>query len=319
MTHRSSVTGLLLLLAAFACGGDGGTTPNTTATQIAIQAGNNQVAPAGTALAPLQVLVRDASSAPVQGVTVNWAVGTGGGTVSATTSTSDVNGIASITRTLGPNAGTQTTTATRGGLSGSPVTFNATATIQGATQITLASGNNQTALVSATLSTPYAVLVRNHNNAPVQGVTVNWSTPAGCPAISPVSSQTDAAGIATADRTLCGTSGPQTAQAAVTGLIGSPVTFTATAALTAATITVTNNNFTPSSVTVRTGSTVTWTWNSSNVAHNVNFGGAGGAPTNIPNTTSGSVDRTFDQAGVFNYQCTLHAGMTGSVTVVNVP
>lgn len=320
MRHRSSVNGFVLLLAAAACGGDGGGPgPNTGATQMALQAGNNQVAEAGTDLAPLAVLVRDGANAPVPGVTVNWAVGTGGGAVSASTSVSDASGIASIVRTLGPNAGAQTTTATRSGLSGSPVTFTATATIQGATQIALSSGNNQTGLVSATLATPYAVLVRNHNNAPVQGVTVNWSTPGGCPSISPVSSQTNAAGIATADRTLCGTSGTQTAQATVAGLIGSPVTFTATAALTAASITVTNNNFGPGSETIRTGSVVTWTWNSSNVAHNVTFGATAGAPANIPNTNSGSVDRTFNSAGVFNYQCTLHAGMTGSITVVNVP
>lgn len=318
MVHYRSPVLLSLLLGAACGGGDGGTTPNTSATQIAIQSGNNQVAAAGTALAPLQVIARDADDAPVEGVTVNWAAG-GGGSVSAATSVTGADGIASIVRTLGPNAGAQTTTATRSGLAGSPLTFSAVATIQGATQIALSSGNNQTGLVSGTLGAPYAVLVRNHNDTPVQGVTVNWSTPAGCPSISPASSQTDAAGIARADRTLCGTSGPQTAQAAVAGLIGSPVTFTATAALTVATITVTNNNFSPGSVTIRTGSVVTWTWNSGNIAHNVNFGGAAGAPTNIPNTSSGSVDRTFDQAGVFSYRCTLHAGMTGAITVVDVP
>src|SRR5512134_2129555 len=227
MAERSFSTGLVLLLAVVACGGDGGTTPSTTATQIAIQAGDNQVAPAGTALAPLQVLVRDASSAPVQGVTVNWAVG-GGGAVSATTTVSGVDGIASITRTLGPNAGVQTTTATRAGLAGSPITFNAIATIQGATQITLAvpSGNNQTDTVLAPLGTPYAILVRDHNNTPIAGVTVTWTAPAGT---ITATGPTNASGIATATRTLGATAGAQTAQAAVAGLIGSPVTFTGTA------------------------------------------------------------------------------------------
>ena len=65
MTLHSSSTGALLLLAAVACGSDSGATPTTTATQIAIQSGNNQIAAAGTALAPLQVLVRDAADAPV--------------------------------------------------------------------------------------------------------------------------------------------------------------------------------------------------------------------------------------------------------------
>ena len=230
MTQTSSSMGVLLLLAAVACGSDGGTTSNnTTATQIAIQSGNNQVAAAGTALAPLQVLLLDAADAPVEGVTVNWAVGSGGGSVSAATSISGVNGIASITRTLGPNAGTQTTTATRAGLAGSPITFSAIAQVQGATQIALAtvSGNNQTDTVLAPLPTPYAVLVRDQNNDPVANVTVTWTAPAGT--ILPATSQTNASGIATATRTLGGTAGAQTAQAAVTGLSGSPVAFTATA------------------------------------------------------------------------------------------
>jgi plastocyanin len=220
--------GALLLLAAVACGSDGGTTPTTTATQIAILSGNNQIAAAGTALAPLQVLVRDAADAPVQGVTVNWSVPPGTGSVSAATSTSGVDGIASITRTLGPNAGTQTTTATRSGLAGSPITFSAIATVQGATQIALAtvSGNNQTDTVLATLATPYAVLVRDHTNAPVAGVTVTWSALTGTITGTSV---TDASGIATATRTLGATAGAQTAQATVTGLSGSPVGFTATA------------------------------------------------------------------------------------------
>lgn len=230
MTLHSSSTSVLLLLVAAACGSDGGTTPTTTATQIAVASGNNQVAAASTALAPLQVLLRDAADAPVQGVTVNWAAASGGGSVSAATSVSGVDGIASITRTLGPNAGTQTTTATRSGLAGSPITFSATATVQGATQIAFStappSGNNQTDTVLATLATPYAVLVRDHTNAPVAGVTVTWSALAGTITGTGV---TNASGIATATRTLGGTAGAQTAQATVAGLSGSPVGFTATA------------------------------------------------------------------------------------------
>lgn len=417
MTLHSSSTGALLLLAAVACGSDSGSTSTTTATQISIQSGNNQVAAAGTALTPLQVLLRDASDAPVEGVTVNWALGTGGGSVSSATSTSGVDGIASITRTLGPNAGTQTTTATRSGLTGSPITFSATATIQGATQIALAapSGNSQTDTVLATLATPYAVLVRDHTNAPKAGVTVTWSALAGGITATSV---TDAAGVATASRTLGVTAGAQTAQAAVVGLAGSPVVFTATAnagnpavllktsgdggtgnvnsmvtytatvqdghgnprsgqsvdwavgsgggsitppsnttaangqasatrtlsgtagshtataiapnnlptpdtvtftttatVLPPATVSVGNNFFNPTAVTIGVGGSVTWNWpgSGSNI-HNVTFQTAG-APANIPNATTGSFARTFNTLGTFQYECTNHVGMTGSVTV----
>jgi plastocyanin len=229
-SRLASQSGAALIagLAACSSGGDGGTNPNPVATQITAQSGNNQVAPAGTSIAPLEVLVRDASNNPVAGVAVTWAVGAGGGSVSAPTSTTGANGIASITRTLGSNAGTQTTTATRSGLTGSPVTFTATATIQGATQIADAGGiGPQTDSVLATLSTPYAVIVRDHTNAPVANVTVTWTAAAGT--MSPPTSTTNASGIAMATHTLGGTAGTQTAQAAVTGLIGSPVGFSATA------------------------------------------------------------------------------------------
>ncbi len=411
----SAALAIALALPACSSGGGGGTGPNNSATQMAAQSGNNQVAPAGAALAPLEVVVRDANNAPVAGVPVTWAVGSGGGAVSATSTTTGANGIASVVRTLGPGAGTQTTTATRTGLTGSPVTFSATATIQGATQMALSGGSGQTDSVLSTLATPYAVVVRDHTGAAVAGVTVTWSATGG--SIAPSTSTTNASGIATATRTLGGTAGAQTASAAVAGLIGSPVGFTATAtagnpvlllktsgdagigavnsavnytvtvqdahgnprqgvtvnwevlsgggsvspastatgtngqagatrtlsgtaglhetyaiaatvpapdtvtfattattAPTTANVSVGNNFFNPTSVSVAAGGTVTWNWNSSGVVHNVTFLTAG-APANIGNRNSGSDSRVFSSAGTFNYECTIHSGMTGSVMV----
>lgn len=73
------------------------------------------------------------------------------------------------------------------------------------------------------------------------------------------------------------------------------------------------NLFTPTSVTIARNGTVTWT-NSTGVTHNVTFTTAG-APANIPNHTSGSNSRTFASVGTFGFQCSNHAGMSGSVTV----
>ena len=54
-------------------------------TQMALFSGDAQTGTAGQALAqPLVVLVRDAASAPVAGVTVTWQVTAGGGTLSGT-------------------------------------------------------------------------------------------------------------------------------------------------------------------------------------------------------------------------------------------
>lgn len=81
-----------------------------------------------------------------------------------------------------------------------------------------------------------------------------------------------------------------------------------------ATVTMGAQTFTPTQVNLATGGTVTWN-NGSGVLHNVTFAAATGAPANIPNHSSGSNQRTFAVAGTFGYSCTLHAGMTGQITV----
>jgi plastocyanin len=73
--------------------------------------------------------------------------------------------------------------------------------------------------------------------------------------------------------------------------------------------------FSPNAITIAKNTTVTWEWQGTTPAHNVTFDNTPGRPTNIANRTSGSESRTFDTAGIFDYQCTNHAGMTGRVTV----
>jgi plastocyanin len=79
-----------------------------------------------------------------------------------------------------------------------------------------------------------------------------------------------------------------------------------------ATVSVINNQFNPSSVSIPVNGTVTWQWNSGGVAHNVTF-----QDGNSGDRTSGSYARPFSAAGNYSYVCTIHAaqGMTGTVTV----
>ena len=90
----------------------------------------------------------------------------------------------------------------------------------------------------------------------------------------------------------------------VTGTLGATATVAAGSA---------SNTFQPQVVGVARGGSVTWSFAA--LEHNVNFSGGGGAPANIPNTTNASVSRTFGTAGNFPYDCSLHAGMTGTVIV----
>lgn len=71
--------------------------------------------------------------------------------------------------------------------------------------------------------------------------------------------------------------------------------------------------FTPSTVAIALGGSVTWTFGAT--IHNVTFGGTAGAPSNIGNSSGTQASRTFTQAGNFSYSCTLHAGMNGQVIV----
>lgn len=79
---------------------------------------------------------------------------------------------------------------------------------------------------------------------------------------------------------------------------------------------------TPPSRTVTSGTTVNWL-NDSGVIHNVTFANpavAGAvvgtsASGDIPNHSSGTNSRVFTAVGTHGFQCTIHAGMTGSVVV----
>jgi hypothetical protein len=97
------------------------------AATLTLLSGNSQFGNgARTLSAPFVVVVSDANGIPVSGATVTFAVTAGGGSLSATTVTTNAQGQASTTLKLGPNAGANTVTATSGSLSGSPVTFTAT-------------------------------------------------------------------------------------------------------------------------------------------------------------------------------------------------
>ena len=78
-------------------------------------------------------------------------------------------------------------------------------------------------------------------------------------------------------------------------------------------VATTGSAFTPTSLTVAKGTAVTFTFQS--VEHNVVFDAVTGAPAGIAATYSTAVQRVFATAGAFGFQCTLHAGMRGSVTV----
>ena len=198
-------------------------------TQIALNAGNNQLAQAGTAVgtAP-SVIVKDANNNPVSGVSVIFAVASGGGSVTGSAATTNASGIATVgSWTLGPTVGVNTLTATSIGLLGSPLTFTASTTIP--TQLALNAGDGQSASSGSAVCIAPSVIVKDANNKPVSGVSVTFAVASGGGSVTGSAAITNASGIATVGSWKLGTSAGANTLTATSGtLSGSPVTFSAT-------------------------------------------------------------------------------------------
>jgi plastocyanin len=83
-----------------------------------------------------------------------------------------------------------------------------------------------------------------------------------------------------------------------------------------ASVTVSDNVFSPATVHIQKGGTVTWNWlggdGYSGGSHNVSFANG----TGTSDKTSGTYEQTFPTAGTFAYECTNHPStMKGSVVV----
>lgn len=72
---------------------------------------------------------------------------------------------------------------------------------------------------------------------------------------------------------------------------------------------VVDNTFKPGALTVAVGDTVTWEFKGG-AAHNVTF-----SDFRSENQSSGTYTHTFNTAGSFDYKCTIHAGMNGTIKV----
>ncbi len=214
-----------------------GLTATFSATAVAAAAdalvqvsGNNQSAPTGAALGnSLVVQVTDRFGNPVAGHFVNFAVNSGGGSVSPTSAATDANGEAATQWTLGAAAGTQTAQAAAAGVTtGSPATFTAEGLV-GAVAVN--DGDGQTGLVGFGVNVAPSMLVTDAGGAPLAGITVTFAVSSGGGNVTDAVQITDATGVARVTKwTLGNVAGTNTlsATAAGSGFTGNPVTFTAT-------------------------------------------------------------------------------------------
>ena len=287
---------------------------------ITIASGDNQTGTVNTQLfSPLVVNVTAAGSPVPNGTAVTWAVTSGNGTLSTLTTTFTNNGQASNMLTLGPNAGTQTVTATVAG--GGSVIFSALANPPPAS-IAILSGNNQTGTPGAPLGNPLVVSVTQGGSPAPNGTSVTWNVTAGGGTLS-AGVTTITGGQTSNTLTLGPSAGAQTvtASVAVGGLVTS-VTFTANVALPIVAI-VSGNNQTgapntplgsPFIVSVTQGGSPAP--NGTSVAWNVTAGG-GTLSAGVTTVTGGQTSNTLTlgpSAGAQTVTASVAVG--GSVTSV---
>ena len=199
-------------------------------------AGDRQTQQIGHAVAtPPAVRVVDSYANPVPGVSVTFAVTSGGGQVSGATAVTGADGVATVgSWVMGSQEGSNTLTATVAGdgVTGSPVVFTATATSTSPPSLIRNSADPQTAAVHTAVAAAPSVRV-SKDGAPLSGVSVTFAVTAGGGTVAGAATQqvaTGADGVATAGAWVLGsTPGPNTMEARVDGAAGSPMVFSATA------------------------------------------------------------------------------------------
>lgn len=115
------------IAALAACGSANDGYDPSVATAVIYISGSGQSGDVGSPLGELLTIeTTNFVGDPVGGVTVEWIIQSGGGTLSKGETTTDANGLSQVSWVLGPTVGPQRAQAVTS-LSGSPITFNATA------------------------------------------------------------------------------------------------------------------------------------------------------------------------------------------------
>lgn len=139
--------------------------------------------------------------------------------------------------------------------------------------------------------------------APVTGASVRWSSSAS--SIVAVTNEGLVFGQAAGTATITASAGNASGTATVT---------VASGAATNAVVTMPGLSFTPAEVRIARGGSVAFQFPA--LPHNVIFKTTtAGAPADIQTTQNVVVSRAFGTAGTFDYDCTLHPGMSGRVIV----
>ncbi len=293
---RASLRVLPFTLALFtaACGSDNNNGPLTpVAATVSIVPSATGALVSLTETRTATATVRDAAQAVIANAAVTWssnnaAVATVSGSGATATITAVGNGSALITATSG--------------------TVSAQLAVDVTQRFAALTVTPATASLAIGATSTLAATARDARSVTIPGATgTTYASSDRTKAI------VDAAGIVTAIAPGTATVTASLTRDGVTATGASAITVTAPASTVAvAEVTGTSSNtFSPTSVTVAVGGIVNYTFAGN---HNVTFS-TSGAPANVPTASSGTFARTFTTVGTYQYTCTIHAGMNGSVLV----
>lgn len=201
----------------------------------AIGGGNNQSAQVASPVAiPPFIKVVDSDGFPVPGLSVQFAIGSGGGTLTGGSATTNADGNATVgSWTLGATAGTNTLTASVQGASGGPFTFSAVGVAGPANKLVLTTSPSEIAQSGIVLARQPVVQVTDvyGNATTTTGLVITAAITNGAGSLSGLPSQpTNNLGLATfSGLAISGTAGVKTLTFSASGLApaGASVTLTA--------------------------------------------------------------------------------------------
>jgi len=281
MTCNSSrLRAVLGALALCVACGKGEVLPVNPDVVVQVSAGNGQVLSVGqAAAAPLVVVVKDTTGAPLVGAVVVWNVVSGGGTIAAG-GPADAAGVATATYTAGSTSGRKTILATVTAAA-APASFALTVLPGSAQRVVRTAGDGQVGITGNTVPITLKVTVIDSFGNGVPGQSVTWSVTSGTGSLLPSSSVSDSLGVAASALTL-GAVGSVGVTATAGVLAGSPVTFAATSTVnvTLASEVPVPANYGQHDQFIRAGLAFLCSWNTGLQIYDVGDGRAGGSPQN---------------------------------------
>ena len=185
-------------------------------TFVIISGENQQGLPGAPLVNPFVVEVHDQSDKPFSGTQVMFAVTSGGGTLSTTIATTDSNGQAESTLTLGPKPGANTVTVSVAGIQ-EEMTFTAEGILIPKT-LEIISGEDQEGPPGTALENPLVVEVRDQSGKPIPDVQIIFTVSSGGGTLSTTIATTDSNGQAESTLTLGPKPGANTVTVSVAGI-----------------------------------------------------------------------------------------------------